>query len=163
MKVCQDEGIVRHFTVKGTPQQNGVAERMNCTLLEKVRCMLSQANLGKEFWAETVTYASHIINHLPAAANEGKTPLEVWFGSPATNYDSLHIFGCPAYYHVKDSKLDPRAKKAIFLGFSSNVKGYRLWCIEKNKIVHSRDVTFNEFEFVKPIKQVEESTVESDS
>ena len=41
LKVCRDEGIVHHFTVKGTPQQNGVAERMNRTLLEKVRCMLS--------------------------------------------------------------------------------------------------------------------------
>ena len=40
---CQDEGIVRHFTVRGTPQQNGVAEKMNRTLLEKVRCMLSNA------------------------------------------------------------------------------------------------------------------------
>ena len=65
--------------------------------------------------------------------NEGKTPLEVWFGSPTTNYDSLHIFGCLAYYHVKDSKLDPRAKKAIFLGFSSGVKEYRLWCTKTKK------------------------------
>ena len=99
--------------------------------------MLSQAKLGKEFQAEAVTYASHIINRLPATMNEGKTPLEVWFGSPTTNYDSLHIFGCPTYYHVKDSKLDPRAKKAIFLGFSSGVKEYRLWCTKTKKKIHS--------------------------
>ena len=123
--------------------------------------MLSQAELDREFWAEAVMYASHIINHLPAATNEGKIPLKVWSRSPATNYDSLRIFGCPVYYHVKDSKLDPRAKKAIFMGFSSGVKGYKLWCIETKKIIHSRDVTFNESEFVKPIKQVEESTVKS--
>ena len=163
LKVCQDEGIVCHLTIKCTSQRNGVAERMNCTLLENVRCMLSQAKLGKEFWAKTVTFASHIINHLPAAANEGKTPLEVWSGSPATNYDSLCIFGCPTHYHVKDSKLDPKAKKAIFLGSGLGMKGYRLWCIETKKIIHSQDVTFNESEFVKPIKQVEESTVENDS
>ena len=72
LKVCQDEGIVRHFTVKGTPQQNGVAERMNRTLLEKVRCMLSQAKLGREFWAEAITYASHIINRLPELQIRGK-------------------------------------------------------------------------------------------
>ncbi|CAL9015461.1 unnamed protein product, partial [Prunus brigantina] len=80
LKVCQDEGIVRHFTVRETPQQNGVAERMNRTLLEKVRCMLSNAGLGKAFWAEAITYASHLINRLPAAANEGKTPMEVCTG-----------------------------------------------------------------------------------
>ena len=74
LKVCQDEGICRHFTIKGAPQQNGVAERMNRTLLEKVRCMLFQAKLGIEFWAEVVTYVSHIINCLPTIVNEEKIP-----------------------------------------------------------------------------------------
>ena len=75
-KVCENDGIVRHFTVRHTPQQNGVAERMNRTLLEKVRCMLSNAGLGKEFWAEAITYACHLINRLPSAAIDGKTPFE---------------------------------------------------------------------------------------
>lgn len=48
-KICQDEGIVRHFTVRNTPQQNGVAERMNRTLLKKIRYMLSNVILGKQF------------------------------------------------------------------------------------------------------------------
>ena len=61
-----------------TSQQNGVAERMNRTLLEKVRCMLSNVCLGKQFWAEAVMYSSHLINRLPSAALNGKTPLEVW-------------------------------------------------------------------------------------
>ena len=60
-----------------TPQQNGVAERMNRTLLEKVRCMLSNAGLDKKFWAEIVSYASHLINRLPSAAIGGKTPIEM--------------------------------------------------------------------------------------
>ena len=144
MKVCQDEGIVRHFTVRHTPQQNGVAERMNRTLLEKVRCMLSNAGLGREFWAEAITYACHLINRLSSTAINGKTPLEVWYDKPAIDYNFLHVFGSIAYYHVKESKLDPRAKKAIFMGISSGVKGYRLWCSEKEKIIFSRDVTFDE-------------------
>ncbi|KAE8661751.1 hypothetical protein F3Y22_tig00113724pilonHSYRG00184 [Hibiscus syriacus] len=119
LKVCEEEGIVRHFTVRGTPQQNGVAERMNRTLVEKVRCMLSNAGLGKEFWAEALVYACHLVNRLPSTAIGGKTPLEKWFGVPATDYDSLHVFGSTAYYHVKESKLDPRAKKAIFMGITS--------------------------------------------
>ena len=117
-KICQDAGIVRHFTVPGTPQQNGVAERMNRTLVDKVRCMLSQSGLSKAFWGEAIAYASYVINRLPTSALDGKTPKEVWSGQPVSDYNSLHIFGCPAYYHVKESKLDPRSKKGIFIGFS---------------------------------------------
>ncbi|GJZ67186.1 retrovirus-related pol polyprotein from transposon TNT 1-94 [Tanacetum coccineum] len=92
-KFCEDEGIVRHFTVRHTPQQNGVAKHMNRTLLEKVRCMLSNVGFGKEFWAEAVTYACHLVNRLPSTAIDGKTPFEKWYGKPTTDYDSLHVFG----------------------------------------------------------------------
>ncbi|KAE8682936.1 ABC transporter G family member 13 [Hibiscus syriacus] len=142
--VCHEYVIVRHFTVRNTPQQNGVAERMNRTLLEKVRCILSNAGLGKVFWAEAVTYAGNLINRLPSSAIGGKTPLEVWSGKPATDYDSLHVFGSTAYYHVKESKLDPRAKKALFMGITRGVKGFHLWCLDTKKIICSRDVTFDE-------------------
>ncbi|KAE8674962.1 hypothetical protein F3Y22_tig00111708pilonHSYRG00377 [Hibiscus syriacus] len=149
--VFHEYGIVRHFTVRHTPQQNGVAEHMNRTLLEKVRCMLSNAGLGKAFWAEAVTYAGHLINFLPSSAIEGKTPLEVWFGKPATDYDSLHIFGSTAYYHVKESKLDPRAKNALFMGITHGVKGFRLWCLDTKRIICNRDVTFDESALVKKV------------
>ena len=148
---CKKEGISRHFIVRDTPQQNGVVERMNRTLLEKVRCMLSNAGLGKQFWAEAVMYASHLINHLPSAALNGKTPLEVWFGKPANDYDTLRVFGSTAYYHVKESKLDPRAKKALFMVVTSGVKGYRLWCLSSKKIISSRDVTFDESAILKKV------------
>ncbi|KAG6386087.1 hypothetical protein SASPL_154974 [Salvia splendens] len=142
--VCQKWGIVRHFTVRNTPHQNGVSEHMNRTIVEKVRCMLSNAGLDRKFWAEAITYAQHIVNRLPCSAIDGKTPLEVWSGKPATDYDSLRIFGSIAYYHVTESKLDPRAKKALFMGYSAGVKGYRLWCLESKKTIVSRDVTFDE-------------------
>nr|GEU76321.1 retrovirus-related Pol polyprotein from transposon TNT 1-94 [Tanacetum cinerariifolium] len=77
-KFCEDEGIVMHFTDRHTSQQNGLAERMNQTLLEKVWCMLSNAGLGKEFWAEAVTYTCHLINRLPSTAIDGKIPFEKW-------------------------------------------------------------------------------------
>ena len=88
--------------------------------------MLSNAGLGKQFWAEAVMYASHLINRLPLATLNRKTPLEVWSGKPTNDYDTLHVLGSTAYYHVKDSKLDPRAKKAFFMGVTLDVKGYRL-------------------------------------
>ncbi|GKD92676.1 retrovirus-related pol polyprotein from transposon TNT 1-94 [Tanacetum coccineum] len=151
IKFCEDEGIVRHFTVRHTPQHNGVAERINRTLLEKVRCMLSNAGLGKEFWAEAVTYACHLVNRLPTTTIDGKTPFEKWYGKPVTDYDSLHVFGSAAYYHVKESKLDPRAKKALFMGITSGIQGYRLWCPETKKTIFSRDVTFNESAMLKKV------------
>ena len=148
---CKKEGISRHFTVRDTPQQNGEAERMNQTLLEKVRCMLSNAGLGKQFWVEAVMYASHLINRLPSIALNGKTPLEVWSGKLANDYDTLRVFGSTAYYHVKESKLDPRAKKALFMGVTLGVKGYRLWCLFSKKIISSRDVTFDESAMLKKV------------
>ncbi|KAH9704495.1 retrovirus-related pol polyprotein from transposon TNT 1-94-like protein [Citrus sinensis] len=138
LQVCQSEGIKRHFTVRHTPQQNGVAERMNRTLLEKVRCMLSNAGLDKKFWVEAVSYASHLVNRRPSTAIGGKTPMEMWSGKHAQDYDSLRIFGCPAYYHVKDGKLDPRARKSIFIGFKCGVKGFKLWDLEDKKFVENK-------------------------
>ena len=88
--------------------QNRVSERMNKTLVEKVCCMLFNDELGREFWAEAVTYAQHLVNRLPSSIIDGKTPLEVWSKKPATDYDSLHVFGSIAYYHVIESKFDPR-------------------------------------------------------
>ncbi|KAH9718140.1 hypothetical protein KPL71_022099 [Citrus sinensis] len=162
LQVCQNEGIKRYFTVRHTPQQNGVADRMNHTLLEKVRCMLSNAGLDKKFWVEAVSYTSHLVNRLSSAAIGGKTPMEIWSGKHAQDYDSLRIFGCPAYYHVKDGKLDPRARKAIFVGFKGGVKGFKLWDLEDKKFVCSRDVTFDEASMMKASssQQVDNKTKE---
>ena len=148
---CKKEGISRRFTVRDTPQQNGVAERMNRTLLDKVRCMLSNAGLGKKLWAEAIMYASHLINRLPSAALNRKTPLEVWSGKPINDYDTLRVFGSTTYYHVKESKLDPRAKKALFMGVTLGVKGYRLWCLSSKKIIYRRNVTFDESVMLKKV------------
>ena len=150
-KFYKKEGISLHFIVRDTPQHNGVAKRINRTLLEKVRCMLSNAGLGKQFWAKAVMYASHLINRLPSVALNGKTPLKVRPGKPANDYDTLHVFGSISYYHVKKSKLNPRAKKALFIGVTLGVKGYRLWCLSSKKIIPSRDVTFDESAMLKKV------------
>ena len=143
LNYCSNEGIVRHRTCAGRPQQNGVAERMNKTLLERARCMLNQENLGKQFWAEAVATACYLINRSPHTALKFKSPQEVWYNTPV-NYSSLRIFGCPAYIHVNDGKLEPRARKGIFVGYGVGVKGYRVWCNDSKKIIVSRDVVFDE-------------------
>ena len=143
---CKEEGIKRQFTVPYTPQQNGVAERMNRTLLDRTRAMLRTAGLAKSFWAEAVKTACYVVNRSPSTAIELKTPMELWSGKPA-NYSHLHTFGCLAYvmFNTQEiTKLDSRSRKCIFLGYADGVKGYRLWDPTDHKIIISRDVIFAE-------------------
>ena len=123
---------------------------MNFFLLEKIRCLLSNAGLAKSFWAEALTYASHLINKFSLSAIGGRIPMEVCSEKAAQDYDMLTIFGCPAYYHIKEDKLDPQAKKTVFLSFKRGVKGYKPWDPNDKKIVVSSDVTFDEASMIKP-------------
>ncbi|KAH9655560.1 Integrase catalytic domain-containing protein [Citrus sinensis] len=142
---CKYKGIARHRTVTYTPQQNGLAERMNRTIIERVRCMLLNANLSKGFWAEVVTTAAYLINRSPSSALGFKTPQELWSGKPP-DLRNLRIFGCPAYTHLKQGKLEPRAVKGYFLGYPEGIKGYKIWTLngKPSRILISRDVTFDE-------------------
>ncbi|WVZ14807.1 hypothetical protein V8G54_012373 [Vigna mungo] len=141
---CKEKGIRRHRTVVGTPQQNGLAERMNRTILERVRCMLLGSRLSKAFWGEAANTAVYLINRSPSSALNFKTPMEVWSGRPA-NYSHLRVFGSLAFAHVRGDKLDSRAAKCIFLGYAEGVKGYRLWRLDSpSKLIISRDVIFDE-------------------
>ncbi|GAA0184262.1 hypothetical protein LIER_31550 [Lithospermum erythrorhizon] len=85
------EGIARHHTVRHTPQQNGVAERMNQTLLERTRCMLSNAGLTRMFWAEAVNTACYLINRGPHTGINLKTPIELWSNKSADYTESLWL------------------------------------------------------------------------
>ena len=146
IRFCELEDITRHFTVKRTPQQNGVAERMNRTLVERAKCMRLNAGLPKVFWAETIDTTSFIINRSSSSAIDFKIPEEVWSGRPV-DYSSLKIFGCSAYVHMQSgerSKLDSKLRKCVFLGFEKGVKGYRFWDPISKKTVTSRDVIFDE-------------------
>ncbi|WVZ61696.1 hypothetical protein U9M48_011528 [Paspalum notatum var. saurae] len=140
---CKSQGIVRHYTIPHTPQQNGVAERMNRTIISRTRCMLSNAGLNKRFWAEATSTACYLINRSPSITLDKKTPIEVWSGSPA-DYSQWRVFGCTAYAHIDNGKLEPRAIKCIFLGYQTGVKGYKLWNPQTQKVVLSRNVIFNE-------------------
>ena len=76
----RSEGIRNEFTIPKTPEQNGVAERMNRTLEECMRSMLSESNLPKRFWAETLSTATYLRNRSPTNALNGTTPYEAWTG-----------------------------------------------------------------------------------
>ncbi|GJR94569.1 retrovirus-related pol polyprotein from transposon TNT 1-94 [Tanacetum coccineum] len=133
------------LTDNGTPQHNGLAERMNRTVLNKVRCLLIQSGLPDSFWAEATVTTAYLINRSPSTTLEKKTSMDLWSGHPV-NYEMLMIFGCVAYSQVNQGKLKPRAIKCIFLGYFDGVKGYRFWRLDdvKPKIIINKDVVFNE-------------------
>lgn len=122
---CKAKGILRHKTCPYTPQQNGVDERLNRTILEKVRSLLSETGLSEAFWAETSSTVVYMINRTPSIPLNLKVPEEVWSGR-APEYGYMRRFGCLVYYHVDQGKLKPKAKKGVFMGYPLGVKGYRI-------------------------------------
>ncbi|KAJ9546955.1 hypothetical protein OSB04_019498 [Centaurea solstitialis] len=138
------EGIHRHYTTPDDPQSIGVSERMNRTLLEKVRCMLLTSGFPKSFWAEALNAAVHIMNRLPCSAIGGKILKEVWRDKRNICLKYICVFGCPIYVHVSgQDKLDPKAIRRSLLDYTYGIKGYRIW----NPLTHSRHsrhVRFNE-------------------
>lgn len=141
--------IARHKTTAGTPRQNGLAERFNRTILERVRCMLVSARLKKVFCAESAVTAAYLINRSPSIALGMKTPKEGW-SRLLPNLDRLRVFGYLEYAHIRQDKVKPRALRYMFLEYPEGVKFYRLWCIElsNKRCITSRDVVFNESEMV---------------
>ncbi len=121
-----------------TLEQNGVSERMNRTLVEKVRSMLAYSRLPHKFWAEALLTAAYLISRSPTKTVEGKTLFEAWFGrKPSVKH--FRVFVCTVYKHIpKDErkKLDPKAKKCIFLGYSTQRRGSRLYEVESRRITH---------------------------
>ena len=142
------EGIHHELTIPKTPQQNGVAERMNRTLLEGIRSMLSDSGLNKRFWAEALSTCVYVRNRCPTTTLVDQTPYTALY-KQKPDVSHLRVFGTNCYAHIpKDerSKLDSKSQKCVFLGYCDNRKGYKLYNTHTNKIVISRDVIFNETE-----------------
>ena len=153
------KGIQLQNTMSYSPQQNGVAERFNRTVIEKVRAMLIQSGMAKRMWCEAALTSVYLINRSPSKSLEGPvTPSEMWYGVKP-NLEKLRVFGCKAYALIPNKnrkKLDPKSRKAVMLGYVPN--GYRLWDVEQRKIIYSRDVKFDEncFPFKTEFKNKEE-------
>ena len=143
----ETNGIIHQVSAPYTPEQNGIAERMNRTVIEMARCLLHTKSLPYVLWAEATRTAVYIRNRTPSQAIENeKTPYELWFKRPPT-IDHLRVFGCLAYVHIPDSKrgkLEPKAIKTIFLGYYDDSKAWRLFDPISKTIIKSRDVIFDE-------------------
>lgn len=159
-KYWSQHGIRHERTEPGTSQHNGVAERMNRTIMEKVRSMLRMAKLPKSFWGEAVLTACYLINRSLSVPLESDIPERVWSGKKIS-YSHLKVFGCKAFMHIpkeQRSKLDSKATPCIFVGYGDEEFGYRLWDPEKKSVVRSRDVVFHEHETMGDEKNEETGT-----
>lgn len=155
-KFLKIEGILHQTTAPYTPQQNGKAERINRTLVEKARCLLADSGMSKEFWAETVSTAAYLYNRTPSRILvDYKSPEEV-FSNEKPNLKYLKVFGCSAMVHVpkeKRRKLDFKSVKHVFMGYCELSKAYKLYNSITKKFVVSRDVIFLKKKCISKIKK----------
>jgi transposase InsO family protein len=143
---CKDVEIKRDLTTTYNPQQNGVAERKNITIMEAVKTMIHDQDLPMYLWAEAAKTAVYVQNRLSHSALGFKTHEEMFSGKkPEVSH--LKIFGCPIFIHIpkeKRTKLDPSGKKGIFFGYCEVSKAFRVYIQGYHHIEINRDVTFDE-------------------
>ncbi|KAI5317846.1 hypothetical protein L3X38_037553 [Prunus dulcis] len=143
---CAEVGIQRQLTVAYSPQQNGVAERKNRTVVEMAKSMLHEKCIPYEFWAEAVNTAVYLLNRCPTKALNRVIPFEAFTGrKPGVAH--LKIFGSPCHVLIPSAlrhKLEENSHKCIFVGYGLCEKGYRLFDPSNRKIILSRDVKFDE-------------------
>ena len=145
-KHCDEKGVQRHLTAPYSPQQNGVVERRNQTVLGMARCMLKAKQVPSTYWGEAVLTAVFILNRSFTRSVDGKTPYEAWYGrKPDVRF--LRTFGCVG--HVKTArpqlkKLDDRSTPMVFMGYETGSKAYKMYDPVSKRVHVSRDVIFDE-------------------
>ena len=144
-------GIIHETTAPYSPDQNGVAERANPTIMERVKAIIAEFKLDKRLWmeiAETVVY----LKNCSPTSTVATTPYELWHGM-RPNLSHLKIIGSTAYIHIpkeKRTKLDTHSHKGIMVGYGGGTNQYKVWDLIRDDIVVSRDVVFIEG---KPVDQ----------
>ena len=130
---------------------------MNRTLVERVRCLLSQSNLPESFWGEALNTVVHVLNLTPCVPLGFEVPDKIWSGKEVS-YDHLRVFGCKAFVHIpKDerSKLDVKTRQCVFIGYGLDEFGYRFYDPILKKVIRSRDVVFMENQNITDIDKME--------
>ena len=128
-KFFQENGIVAQYTMLGSPDQNGVAERRNRTLMDMVRSMRSNTKLPQYLWTKNLKTAVYILNRVPTKA-VSKTPFESFKGwKPSLRH--IRVWGCSSevrIYNPQERKLDQRTISGYFIGYAERSKGNRFYC-----------------------------------
>lgn len=162
-------GIQRRLTAPYTPNQNGIAERKNRTLIEKGRAMMIDAKAPLKLWGEAINTANYLSNRSINSAIDNKTPFELWVGrKPCVNH--LYIFGSKTYVLRKGSnghKFAPKAIPGIFMGYSETSKAFRIYIPTKNCIMTSKDIRvmktifYNDTKNIGNIKKLQQDLVQN--
>ncbi|GJR53924.1 putative ribonuclease H-like domain-containing protein [Tanacetum coccineum] len=143
---CGIKGIKREFSNARTPQQNGVAERKNRTLIEAARTMLADSLLPIPFWAEAVNTACYVQNRVLVTKPHNKTPYELLIGrTPIISF--MRPFGCPVtILNTLDhlGKFDGKADEGFLVGYSINSKAFRVFNSRTRKVEENLHVKFLE-------------------
>ena len=145
----KNNGIIHKSSCPYSPQQNGIAERKNRHIIETARSLLLDAKVPKFYWGDAILTATFLINRMPSKPLSYKTPLQVLhnhYNSPyLENTLPLRVFGCTTYVHLhQTTKLDPKAVRCLFIGYSAVQKGYKCYDPTTKRIYITCDVTFHE-------------------
>ncbi|GJZ23042.1 putative ribonuclease H-like domain-containing protein [Tanacetum coccineum] len=146
LEFCRNKGIKQEYSNARTPQQNGVVERMNRTLIEAARTMLADSLLPTTFWAEAVSTACYIFNRVRVTKPQNKTPYELLFGhKPIISY--IRPFGC--HVTILDTlsvlgKFDGKCDEGFLVGYSLNSKAYRVYNLVTKRVEVNLHVNFLE-------------------
>ncbi|GKB32201.1 retrovirus-related pol polyprotein from transposon TNT 1-94 [Tanacetum coccineum] len=139
-------GIMQQFSTARTPQQNGVVERRNRTLVEAARTMLIFSRLPEFLWAEAVATACFTQNRSIIHTRHNKTPYELLRGRKP-NVEYFHVFGSLCYpTNDRDDlgKMKPKADIGVFIGYSETSRGFRIYNRRTKKIMETINVKFDE-------------------
>jgi hypothetical protein len=142
----EDEGIKHEFSSPYTPQQNGVVERKNRTLLDMARTMLDEYKTSDRFWAEAINTACYAINRLYLHRILKKTSYELLIGKKP-NVSYFRVFGSKCFILIKrgrKSKFAPKAVEGFLLGYDSNTRAYRVFNKSTGLVEVSYDIVFDE-------------------
>ncbi|GJS92885.1 putative ribonuclease H-like domain-containing protein [Tanacetum coccineum] len=139
-------GIMQQFSIARTPQQNGVVERRNRTLVEAARTMLIFSRLPEFLWAEAVATACFTQNRSIINTRHNKTPYELLRGRKP-NVEYFHVFGSLCYpTNDRDDlgKMKPKADIGVFIGYSETSRGFRIYNRRTKRIMETIHVKFDE-------------------
>ncbi|KAJ9552231.1 hypothetical protein OSB04_016276 [Centaurea solstitialis] len=156
-------GITQTFSAARTPEQNGVVERRNRTLVEAARSMLAQSQLPQYLWAEAVNIACYTQNRSIIHRRFGKTPYHVLFGR-IPNIDYFKVFGCPCFVLNETEnrgKFGPKSDEMIFVGYSDCSIAYRVFNKKSRVVYESVNVKFDPFVELSSIADASTSTSSS--
>lgn len=148
---CKETGIQLHTTAPYTPEQNGVSERKNCTIITRARSMMLHSGLPEHFWFEACSTSNFIGNRvLTSALNNNLTPFEVW-KTRKPNISHLRVYGCLAHRviqkELRDSKYCPVTSSGVLIGFEEDNFNYKVYDLDARKVFIAHDVVFDEFQF----------------